>query len=103
MDASESQKVDHINGDKLDNRNENLRLCTIAENIRNQKLRKDSASGIQGVCFSKDKRKWRAHITINYKTKHLGYFNSKDDAAKARSKAERQYFGEFAVGQVRHR
>lgn len=88
--------VDHINGNTLDNRKENLRKCSHTENSRNAKLSKNNTSGFKGVYWSKDKQKWHVRICINYKSKHLGYFTSLKKAAKAYNKGALKYFGEFA-------
>jgi hypothetical protein len=61
----------------------------------NSKLPKNNSSGIKGVCFDNRRQLWRAHIKINQKQIHLGYFIQKDDAIKARRLAEAKYFKEF--------
>lgn len=83
-----SDQVDHINGDKLDNRPENLRDVTSQENLRNQKMYCNNTSGHTGVRWYKGRRKWRATIHVSGKRTHLGYFTSKDDAIAARKAAE---------------
>ena len=87
---------DHHNRNKRDNRRCNLIPCTQQENIRNSSIRQNNTSGFIGVYLNKSSNKWMAQITINYKTKSLGRFLNKEDAIKARLKAEKQYFGEFA-------
>lgn len=88
--------VDHINGNTLDNRRANLRICTTAQNTKNHtKLKKSNKSGFRGVCWVTEKRKWKAFITINYKHKHLGYFDDPSNAAKAFDRAALHYYGEF--------
>lgn len=85
--------IDHINGDKLDNRRSNLRICTRAQNSRNQKKR----TGLyKGVSWNKSKNKWIAQICFDYKNKHLGNFTNPIDAAKAYNEAALKYHGEFA-------
>lgn len=64
--------VDHINGNSLDNRRENLRLCAQSENLRNRRFKK-SRSGLTGVHWSASQQKWVARL-------HLGFFDSKEDA-----------------------
>lgn len=99
--AKEDELVDHINGNSLDNRRENLRICTMSQNLANQKIRKDSTSGFKGVCLGNNKtNKWRAYISKKEgeKTKqhHLGFFKTKEDAAKAYNKKAVELFGDFA-------
>jgi hypothetical protein len=87
---------DHINRNRSDNRRENLRPATIQENTRNRGLQSNNTSGITGVTWKEDKKKWKAYISINKRQIHLGYFIGKDDAICARLKAEAEYFKEFA-------
>lgn len=95
LEAHEKQ-VDHINYDKLDNRRCNLREATKGQNMANTKLRRTNKSGFKGVTFYKAYKKWAAEITINYKRISLGYFDNKENAAKAYNKAAIKYFGEYA-------
>ena len=95
VNAPNDMVVDHINHNKLDNRKENLRICTQKQNMRNQSIRKDNKSGYTGVYFVENKNKWVAQIRINGKTKHLGYYNEMKNAIKARKEAEIKYFGEY--------
>jgi hypothetical protein len=74
-------EVDHINGDRLDNRRSNLRVVTNAENKQNVRVRKDSISGLRGVCWRSDRGKWKAEARLNGKRYRLGYFDSKECAA----------------------
>jgi len=88
--------IDHINGNPLDNKKRNLRICSKSQNQYNSKIRVDNTSGFKGVCWSKCYKKWRVYI---YKNKHqilLGYFNNKIEAAKAYNEAAKKYHGEFA-------
>lgn len=87
---------DHINRNPLDNRKGNLRIATAKENARNSSVAKNNTSGVSGVTWNKRDNMWQARIGIDWKSKSLGYFNNKDDAIKARLKAEKEYFGEFA-------
>lgn len=89
-------KVDHINGNKLDNRRENLRICTHAENIRNSKIQVNNTSGFKGVSWNKDKNKYKAYINIKRKQIFLGYFDKKIEAAMIYNKAALEHFKEFA-------
>jgi hypothetical protein len=87
--------IDHINGDKLDNRIENLREATKAQNNRNVGS-KGGSSKYCGVAWCKSKNKWEAYITFNRKKKHLGRYSEEIDAAMAYNKAAIEMFGEFA-------
>lgn len=88
--------VDHINGLGLDNRRENLRVCTPQENTWNQKLRSTNKSGVKGVHFDKKKALWRAGIRVNGKQIYLGRYKSLENAGSAYQRASREYYGRFA-------
>lgn len=88
--------VDHLNLNRTDNRIANLRLATNSENMRNRDVPKNNTSGIKGVWFHGQLKKWIAEIKIDYKKIHLGVFVEKEDARKARIKAEEKYFKNFA-------
>jgi len=90
------KETDHVNGDKLDNRKENLRICTREQNSRNRKLDIDSTSGFKGVFWMGERQKWRSGIRVNSKFLYLGYFKTALEAAKAYNIAARRYFGRFA-------
>lgn len=79
--------IDHINGNPSDNRFENLRCVSQAENMTNTKKRKDNTSGCVGVYFLPDGR-FVAQITKNKKTRHLGVFNTLEEAKAARLEAQ---------------
>jgi len=89
-----AQFVDHINGDQLDNRIENLRAATHSQNCMNRRQRSDNKSGIKGVMRKKDK--WYGCVTLNYKVYPAGYFDHKEDAAAAVAKLRKELHGEFA-------
>ena len=88
--------VDHINGDGLDNRRDNLRVCTKKENQRNLRM----SAKKQGVPFKGVDRamsgKFRARIWADGKSRHLGCFTTVVEAALAYDHAAKQMFGEFA-------
>jgi hypothetical protein len=75
--------VDHIDRNKLNNNLDNLRWTNISGNSRNQIKRKGCSSKYKCVSFDKTKKKWGCKISINNKTKHIGYFNKEEDAALA--------------------
>lgn len=95
MDAKMCQIIDHINGNGLDNRRENLRICTHSQNHQNQH-NVSGASQYKGVCLSKSGKKWRAYIYDNGKRIHLGYFFTERAAARAYDNKAKKLFGEFA-------
>lgn len=82
--------IDHINGNKSDNRISNLRLCTAKMNARNRPIGSNNKSGFIGVSWHSTNRRWQATITIDKKTTHIGYFETALDAAQARRRAEMQ-------------
>jgi hypothetical protein len=84
---------DHINRNGLDNRKNNLRVCTHQENTTNRSLMSKNTSGFVGVSWCKATNNWRAQIMVDYKGIHLGCFDSKEDAIKARLNAELKYYG----------
>jgi len=89
--------VDHINGQKLDNRRENIRLCSNAENQHNRhKLNSTNTSGVSGVCWHTRDKIWTASVYAEGKHIHLGNFCHIDAAIAARKSAELKYFGAFA-------
>ncbi len=75
--------VDHINGDKLDNRRCNLRHCTQSQNQYNRKLDRANKSGYKGVCFDNFAGRWMASIKINKRFKFLGHYNNPASAHEA--------------------
>ena len=83
--------IDHINGDNCDNSIDNLRLVTHTENNRNRSTPKDNTSGHVGLYWMNSKKKWLVQIGSNGKTIHIGTFNNKEDAIKARKEAEKKY------------
>jgi HNH endonuclease/AP2 domain len=100
--ASEGvQDIDHINGNRLDNRASNLRPATRHQNSGNRGANKISKSGYKGVDLSDPvKMVWRAQITDNGKKKSIGYFATKEEAALAYNQESLRIFGEFAYQNV---
>jgi len=90
-------QVDHIDGNRMNNRIENLREATSSQNNQNRKA--TSSSGIKGVIWHKQSKKWVASICINRKSVHLGSFVSIEDAALVANKARQSTHGEFYRGQ----
>lgn len=88
--------IDHIDRDPMNNRRSNLRKATRSQQGMNRKRQSNNTSGFIGVYWNKREKKWVAALKINGKQKPLGYFLNKDDAIKARLRAEKEYFGEFA-------
>jgi hypothetical protein len=85
--GSEPEHIDHINGDRADNRLINLRAVTRTQNNRNAKRRRDNTTGVTGVKWHKANRKWVAVIKNNGKDKYLGSFLTIEEATEARKKA----------------
>ena len=88
--------VDHINHNTLDNRLENLRVCSKRQNCLNSSLNKNNTTNYIGVTWKKDKNKFKSYINVDGKQIHLGYFTDINEAIKARLLAEIKYFGNFA-------
>ncbi len=87
--------VDHINGNKLDNRKSNLRFATFQQQATNRPMLKHNTSGYKGV-IKGSKNRWRAIISINNKKIALGSFKTKKSASIIYNRAARILFGEFA-------
>lgn len=88
--------TDHINGDKLDNRKNNLRSATNAQNLFNMKPHKDGSSQYKGVYWAKGKGKWRARIQAEGRGRHIGYYECEEDAALAYDREAIKYFKNYA-------
>lgn len=94
LNAKPGTVVDHINGDTLDNRKSNLRVCTQSQNTQNSKRRRDNVSGYKGV--HPNGRNWAAQIKVNGTQIHLGTFKTKEEAARVYNEAAALHFGTFA-------
>ena len=95
LNTSDDMIIDHINRNKLDNRKDNLRICTYKDNNRNMPMRKNAKSENRGI-YKSAKNSWVARIKVNKKDIYLGTFKTLEDAIAARQQAEIEYFGEFA-------
>ncbi|MGL6208716.1 MAG: hypothetical protein ACRC14_02660 [Paracoccaceae bacterium] len=86
---------DHADGDGLNNRRKNLRYATIAENRRNSRTPCHNTSGIKGVSWHSNVKKWQAYIGTSRQKKYLGSFDKIEDAASAYARASADIHGEF--------
>jgi hypothetical protein len=87
MNTPRGYVVDHINHDTLDNRKSNLRNVKNAQNMQNKRLYKNSKTGIRGVHWNEEIKKWYADFRVNGKTHYVGSFDDVDEARKAVEKA----------------
>lgn len=88
--------LDHINGNRSDNRIANLRPASRSQNNANAKLRSDNKSGSKGVSWDAGRNRWHAQIRAHGKQHHLGRFHSKEEAQAAYATAAKRMFGEYA-------
>lgn len=88
--------VDHINGNSLDNRRENLRVCTARQNFQNRTRMSNSRNPYKGIAQSKHKTRWCARIRVDGTRTTLGWFDTPEEAADAYDRAAIAAFGEFA-------
>lgn len=96
MNCPKGKQVEHINGNSLDNRKENLRFSTQHQNSMNKGISKNNTSGFKGVCWNKRKNRWMVRLGFNYKELFLGYFDDLEEAVKIYNQNAIKYFGEFA-------
>lgn len=83
LKLKQTDVVDHINRNRLDNRIKNLRLVTQKENTQNVSKQKNTSSKYKGVSLHKQSNKWTAQIMHNLKITYLGFFDNEEDAARA--------------------
>lgn len=98
MKPSSNQVVDHINGDGLDNRKENLRVVTNRVNLLNRHHEKSSK--YPGLCWDKSLNTWKIHLTVNGKQKYIGCGKDEDKAFEKYKKAVKKYHGEGLIPEL---
>ena len=102
INTPQDKFTDHINGSGLDNRKNNLRICTNQQNIFNSKIRKNNKCGYKGVRYKKNdnktirKKPYESCIQTEGRLKFLGYYKTKEEAARVYNQAALKYHGEFA-------
>jgi hypothetical protein len=95
MGAGNGEVVDHINGDRLDNRRCNLRLCSHAENMRNRRVHKNNSCGMKGVYYDPRRNVYRAQVRAHGRKFDLGAYALAQDAHAAYVLAASALHGEF--------
>lgn len=88
-------RIDHIDGNPLNNTKSNLRICSQKENCWNRKIKSTNTSGVTGVRREHKGNTWHSEIMVNYKIINLGNYKNFEDAVKARKDAELKYYGEY--------
>jgi hypothetical protein len=97
MNAPKGMIVDHVNGNTLDTREENLRVCTFSQNkMHGVNMYSNNTSGFVGVTWVERQSQWMAYTKVNNKFINLGYYDFIEDAVEARLKGEEKYHKEFA-------
>lgn len=91
-----SEWCDHINGNRLDNRRANLRICSPAQNSWNRGISKKNTTGAKGIDFLKNRNAWRARIYVEGKCIYLGYTHDKEEAINLYKQAIKKYYKEYA-------
>jgi hypothetical protein len=90
------KRVDHINGDRFNNRVENLREVTASQNAQNGKFRISNTSGYKNVSFEKRNEKWRVMLRVNGVNKSFGYYKDIELAGLVAAEARDKFCGQFA-------
>jgi len=88
-------KVDHINGNPLDNRKSNLRKCSHADNLKNRNF-EEGSERFNGISLNKKSKTWETYIGVDNERIRLGFYKDKIEAIAARLEAEIKYYGEYA-------
>lgn len=97
LGAPDGMVVDHRNADGLDNRRSNIRICTPAQNARNQRVqRRPKSVGLKGVYHDRERDRWQAYITVAGKRKMIGRFRTAVEAAMAYDRMAIEMHGDFA-------
>ena len=90
------KEIDHIDGNPLNNKIENLRAATHSENLKNQKIKSCNTSGNKNVGWAKREQRWRVRLTVAGKDKHIGYFKDRELADLVAMEACNLYHKEFS-------
>ena len=88
--------IDHIDGNKINNRIENLREATISQNICNARTRADNTSGVKGVSWHKQTKKWIVQLQVKNKAKYFGLYHDIEVAKFIAETMRNKYHGAFA-------
>ena len=91
-----TKQIDHINGNKGDNRIENLREASLSENSQNRSKQSNCSSGEKCIWWKLDRQRYRVRVGVSGKYHHIGYFKNIQDAVTARDKAIKKLHGKFA-------
>ena len=89
-------QIDHIDGDRTNNRIENLREVTNQQNAFNAKISSRNKSGVKGVTWDEQSQKWRSVIMLSGKQIHFGFYDTIEEATAVIKKARNEYHGDFA-------
>jgi DUF4097 and DUF4098 domain-containing protein YvlB len=96
VNAPDGFEVDHINGNRLDNRRQNLRICTHKDNQRNMSKKRGASSIYKGVHWNSRDKRWIVKIKTNEKQVCVGRYKLEVEAAIAYNNAAKKIYGEFA-------
>lgn len=96
LEYGDPRHSNHKNHQTLDNRRDNIRICTRNQNQMNQKPRQNTTSKYKGVSWVKQREEWQAQVRVNGKSIHLGYYDDEEMAAMAYDLVARKAHGEFA-------